>query len=104
MNCFKKDLYGLNPTAWEQKNGGWKRLGGDINMEVMIYQNKQNKQKYIEVHNDGHHHNSVRQYIQYDQKVAGHKVGVVRNYTGDGKLHRWRKGNLNELLEDYKEV
>ena len=23
---FKKDLYGLNPTAWEQKNGEWKRL------------------------------------------------------------------------------
>ena len=23
-----KDLYGLNPTAWEQKNGGWKRLEG----------------------------------------------------------------------------
>lgn len=76
----------------------------DINMEVRIYQNKRNKQKYIEVHNDGHHHNSVRQYIQHDQKVAGHKVGVVRNYTGDGKLHRWRKENLNELLEDYKEV
>ena len=103
MNCFKKDLYGLNPTAWEQKmvdRKDWR----DINMEVMIYQNKRNKQKYIEVHNDGHHHNSVRQYIQYDQKVAGRKVGVVRNYTGDGKLHRWRKDNLNELLEDYKEV
>ena len=28
MNCFKKDLYGLNSTAWEQKNGGWKRLEG----------------------------------------------------------------------------
>ena len=25
---FKKDLYGLNPTAWEQKNGGWKQLEG----------------------------------------------------------------------------
>lgn len=23
---FKKDLYGLNPTAWEQKNGEWKRF------------------------------------------------------------------------------
>ena len=53
---------------------------------IKIYQNKRDKR------------------IQYDQKVAGHKVGVVRNYTGDGKLHRWRKSNLNELLEDYKEV
>ena len=76
----------------------------DIKMRVKTYQNKRNKQKYIEVHSDGHHHNSVRQYIQHDQKVAGRKVGVVRNYTGDGKLHRWRKDNLNELLEDYKEV
>jgi hypothetical protein len=76
----------------------------DIKMKIRTYQNKRNKRKYIEVHNDGHHHNSVRQYIQHDQKIAGHKVGVVRNYTGDGKLHRWRKGNLNELLEDYKEV
>lgn len=25
---FKKDLYGLNPTAWEQINGKWKRLEG----------------------------------------------------------------------------
>lgn len=73
-------------------------------MDVKIYQNKRNKRKYIEVHNDGHYHNSVRQYIEYNQKVTGHKVGIIRNYTGDGKLHRWRKGNLNELLEDYMEV
>lgn len=23
---FKKDLYSLNPTVWEQVNGEWKRL------------------------------------------------------------------------------
>ena len=73
-------------------------------MEVKIYQNKRNRQKYIEVHNDGHYHNSVRQYIEYNQKVAGRKVGIVRNYTGDGCLHRWRKGNLKELLDDYEDV
>lgn len=44
------------------------------------------------------------QYIEHNQKVAGRKVGIVRNYTGDGLLHRWRKCNLKELLEDYKEV
>ena len=73
-------------------------------MEVKTYQNKRNRQKYIEVQNDGHYHNSVRQYIEYNQKVAGRKVGIVRNYTGDGCLHRWRKGNLKELLDDYEEV
>lgn len=25
---FKKDLYGLNPTAWKQIDGKWKRLEG----------------------------------------------------------------------------
>ena len=28
----------------------------------------------------------------------------VKNLLGDRKLHRWRKGNLKELLEDYEEV
>ena len=32
------------------------------------------------------------------------KKNGVKNYTGDGKLHRWRKENLNELLRDYKKV
>lgn len=73
-------------------------------MDIKIYQNKKNKCKYIEVHNDGHYHNTVRQYIEHDQKVAGRKVGITRNYTGDGSLHRWRKDDLKELLKDYKEV
>lgn len=75
-----------------------------MKMVIKIYRNKRNGNKYIEVHNDGHYHNSVRQYIEYNQKVAGRKVGIVRNYTGDGSLHRWRKGNLKELLDDYEEV
>lgn len=25
---FQRELYSLNPTAWEQKNGEWKRLEG----------------------------------------------------------------------------
>ena len=25
---FKSELYGLNPTAWEQIDGKWKRLEG----------------------------------------------------------------------------
>ena len=73
-------------------------------MNVKTYQNKRNANKYLEVHNDGHYHNSVRQYLQHDQKVVGRRVGIIRNYTGDGRLHRWRKVNLKELLEDYVEV
>ena len=28
----------------------------------------------------------------------------VKNFTGDRKLHRWRKPNLMELLADYSLV
>lgn len=60
---------------------------------VTIYQNKRNKHKYIEVHNDGHYHNSVRQYMKWQNGV--------KNFMGDGILHRWRKENLHDLLKDY---
>ena len=58
-----------------------------------IYQNKRNEHKFIEIHNDGHYHNSVRQFLQWSNGV--------KNFTGDGFLHRWRKADLNELLTDY---
>lgn len=68
---------------------------------IRIYKNLRNSNKYLEVHNDGHRHNSVRQYIETNTFVKGRKVGIVKNYTGDGSLHRWRKENLEELLTDY---
>ncbi len=58
-----------------------------------IYQNKRNENKFIEIHNDGHYHNSVRQFLQWSNGV--------KNFTGDRFLHRWRKADLNELLTDY---
>ena len=46
----------------------WKYLkGGFMKTVVKVYRNKRNNNKYIEVHNDGHYHNSVRQYIEYKQ-------------------------------------
>lgn len=63
---------------------------------VKIYQNKKNKNKYLEVHNDGYYHNSLKQFMEW-------KNGV-KNFTGDRKLHRWRKPNLMELLVDYSLV
>lgn len=68
---------------------------------IKIYRNKRNNHKYIEVHNDGHRHNTVRQYIETPIYIKGKKVSLVRNYMGDGCLHRWRKENLSELLSDY---
>lgn len=70
--------------------------------QITIYRNNRNDHKYLEVHNDGHYHNTVRQYIETSRYVNGRKVGIVRNYTGDGCLHRWRKENLKNLLTDYK--
>lgn len=60
---------------------------------ITIYQNKQNTNKYIEVHNDGYYHNAVRQYMEW--------VDGVKNPTGDGFLHRIGKQCLNMLLADY---
>lgn len=71
---------------------------------VKIYRNKRNGNKYIEVHNDGHYHNTVRQFMFWKTKRKGRPVSEVKNYIGDGCLHRWRIGNLRCLLDDYEEV
>ena len=60
---------------------------------VNIYQNKLNIHKFLEIHNDGHYHNTVRQYMKWQNGV--------KNFIGDGILHRWKIKNLKELLEDY---
>lgn len=65
--------------------------------EVKTYRNKRNPNKYLEVHKDGYGHQSAKQYMEW-------KENGVNNPTGDGNLHRWRKGNIDELLEDYEEV
>lgn len=68
---------------------------------VKYYQNKRNPNKIIEVHNDGHRHNTVRQFMYYEYRKNGILLSITKNMNGDGRLHRWRKSNLNQLLEDY---
>lgn len=63
---------------------------------VRIYQNKRNRHKYLEIHNDGYYHNALKQFMKWDNGV--------KNFTGDGKLYRWRKANLMKLLADYSLV
>lgn len=63
--------------------------------KITVYRNKYNPNKYIEVHNDGYRHNTVRQYIKY---------GNVENLMGDKNLHRFPKKFLEVLLEDYEEI
>lgn len=65
--------------------------------EVKTYRNKRNPNKYVEVHEDGYGHRSAKQYMHWDETD-------VTNPTGDGNLHRWRKGNIDDLLEDYEEI
>ena len=64
-------------------------------MKVVVYYNVWNANKRIEVHYDGYGHFAVKQYIFNPRTMK-------RNYTGDGCLHRWRKANLVELLNDYR--
>lgn len=61
---------------------------------TQIYRNNRNQHKYIEVHADGYSHWTVRQYLFWPSTM-------VKNFTGDSILYRWRKANLQELLEDY---
>lgn len=35
---------------------------------IQVYRNRRNSNKYIEVHNDGHYHNSLKQY-EYTESV-----------------------------------
>lgn len=67
---------------------------------------KSKELKHIEVHNDGHYHNSLKQYLYWERNViTGEPLPEpVKNITGDRRLHRWRKANLKELLEDYEPV
>lgn len=64
---------------------------------IRIYRNKRNEHKFIEVRNDGHYHNSVRQYMYWETKD-------IKNLLGDRNLHRWKIKNLKALLEDYEFV
>lgn len=68
---------------------------------ISIYRNNRNENKYLEVHNDGHYHNTVRQYMFWQYRQKGILLSETKNFTGDGILHRWKKENLSELLEDY---
>ena len=73
-------------------------------MKITVYRNKRNENKYLEVHNDGHYHNTVRQYMYWKYIKKGVLISETKNFTGDGILHRWRIENLRELLADYEEV
>ena len=73
---------------------------------IQIFRNSRNLNKFVEVHNDGYYHNSVKQYMYWQKNVVTGEqlVKPVKNLLGDRKLHRLRKADLKSLLEDYEEV
>lgn len=79
---------------------------------VTHYSNKRNPNKRLEVHDDGYGHRSMKQYMQWDEgeELDFGKDGkftmekTVRNDLGDRRLHRWRKPNYNEIMQDYDKM
>lgn len=70
-----------------------------------IQEQKKSKQVSGSAYNDGHYHNSLKQYMFWSKNPDGAVLSdPIKNVTGDRKLHRWRKENLNMLLEDYELV
>ena len=76
---------------------------------VSHWRNKINPHKYMEVHNDNYGHKSFRQYMQWkngEELDFGDKYpkviqkGDVKNFTGDGRLHRMRKPYFTDIVED----
>ena len=61
---------------------------------IRLYRNRRNDFKWLEIHEDGEGHRSVRQFIHFPDTA-------ICNLTGDGMLHRWRKSYLDEVLKDY---
>lgn len=76
----------------------------NLNGCTMIYQNVKNAKKFLEVYKNGYGHVYVRQYVENSVYSNDIMDSIHKNYTGNGKLHRCRKENLEELLEDYKKV
>ena len=71
--------------------------------EIITYQNKRNKNKYIEVKHENDGHVSARQFMYWDTDR-----GPVKNYVGSkskrGRFFRVNEQTLNIMLEDYVET
>ena len=62
-------------------------------MTIHIYRNKRNSNKCLEIHCDGYGHWAIRQYMEWPG---------IKNPTGDGILHRWKKAAFLDLISDYE--
>lgn len=94
---FGSQLDDLQETVKRRSGLKFRKRGVESKTEVDTYRNKRNPNKYVEVHRDGYGHRSAKQYMHWDETD-------LTNPTGDGNLHRWSKGNMDELLDDYEPV
>ena len=46
---------------------------------VQIYRNRRNPNKYLEIHNDGYYHNSVRQYMYWEKTFSQENYYLIRS-------------------------
>lgn len=71
--------------------------------ELELYQNKKNKNKYIEVKKGNDGHTFFRQFMYWNTED-----GPVKNYSGSktnrGRFHRETQASLNKILKDYRRV
>ena len=68
---------------------------------IKIYCNKRNHNKYIEVRNDGHYHNSVRQYMEWKDENGKQTEGLldlIRAVHGVEGIKRIRLGSLEPRI------
>lgn len=70
---------------------------------TLLYRNKRNENKYIEVKKSSDGHTEFRQFMYWVTDD-----GPVKNYNGSktnrGRFHRVRQGTLNSILDDYEQV
>lgn len=66
-------------------------------MKIKIYRNKRNPHKYIESHYYKCGHVSARQFMHWNSTD-------VTNILGDRCFHRYKKRDLESILEDYTPV
>lgn len=56
---------------------------------IKTYRNKRNPNKYLEVHNDGHYHNSLKQYMFWSKNPDGAVLSdPIKNVTGECFVRR----------------
>ena len=69
FNLMGEDIIRLKGRENNSKENRKERKEMKRVTTIQVYRNRRNSNKYIEVHNDGHYHNSLKQYIFWEKNV-----------------------------------